>query len=73
MSKWRCFFRTGSGSGSNMLKGVIFPNKLEAFDQSQHTGPANQSEHIVLFKQLGFIEKGTKKSVTDRLGKVLQQ
>jgi len=32
----------------------------QAVDQSHHTGPADQSEHSVLFKRRGFIETGTK-------------
>jgi len=39
------------------------------FDQSQHTNPADQSEHSVLFRRRGFIETGTKQSVTDSLGR----
>jgi len=29
----------------------------------QHTDPANQSEHSVLFRRRGFIETGTKQNV----------
>jgi len=31
--------------------------------------PVDQSEHTVLFRRRGFIETGTKQSVTDRLGR----
>jgi len=37
---------------------------LKAVDQSQHVGPADQSEHIVLFKR-----RGINQNVTDRLGR----
>jgi len=46
-----------------------FPNTLEVLDQSQHTDPADQSEHRVLYWRRGFIETGSKQSVTDRLGR----
>jgi len=36
--------------------------------QSQHTVPADQSEHSVLFRRRDFTETGSKQSVTDRLG-----
>ena len=52
-----------------MVRAGHFPNTLEALDQSQHTDPADQSEHSVLFRRRGFIETGSKKSVTDRLGR----
>ncbi|XDV49752.1 hypothetical protein PO909_018940 [Leuciscus waleckii] len=52
-----------------MVRGGTFPNTLEALDQSQHTAPADQSEHSVLFRRRGFIETGSKQSVTDRLGR----
>jgi len=42
---------------------------VELLDQSQHTAPADQSEHIVLYRRRGFIETGTKQSITDRLGR----
>jgi len=32
---------------------------LEVVDQSQQTGPADQSEHIALIERRGFIETGT--------------
>jgi len=32
----------------------------EAVDQSQHTDPTDQSEHIALFRRRGFIETETK-------------
>jgi len=54
----------GYGKGA-----VHFPNTLEAIDQSQHTNPAGQSELIMLFRRRGFVETGTKQSVTDRLGR----
>jgi len=44
-------------------------NTLEVVHQSQHTGPADQSEHIALFRRSGFIETGTKQSVTDSCNK----
>jgi len=47
-----------------MVRGGTFPKH-----QSQHTASADQSEHIVLFRRRGFIETGTKQSVTDRLGR----
>jgi len=43
-----------------MVRGGSFP---------KHTAPADQSEHIVLFRRRGFIETETKQSVTDRLGR----
>jgi len=33
---------------------------LSCVSNSQHSGPANQSEHIVLFRKKGFMETGTK-------------
>jgi len=44
-----------------------FPNTLKAVDQSQHAGPADQSEYIEFFGRRGFIETGTKQNVSDRL------
>jgi len=56
-----------------MQKKGARPDPFEAFDQSQHTGPADQSEHIALFRTRGFIETGTKQRVTDRLRRELLQ
>jgi len=39
----------------------------QTLDQSQHTAPADQSEYSVLFRRRGFIETGTKQSITDGL------
>jgi len=50
-----------------------FSNKLKMVDQSQHSSPADQSEHTALFRRRGFIETGTKHSVTDRLGREVLQ
>jgi len=52
------------------VRGGTFPNMFKAVDQSQHTCPADQSEHSVLFRMRGFIETGTKQNFTDRLGRV---
>jgi len=32
-------------------------NTLQTLDQSQHPGPADQSEHTVTFGRKGFIER----------------
>jgi len=52
-----------------MVRARHFPNTFETLDQSQHNDPANQSEYCVLFRRRGFIETGSKQSVTDRLGR----
>jgi len=46
---------------------VIVRSRTLPNDQSQHTGPTDQSEYSMLFRRRGFIETETKKSVTDSL------
>jgi len=40
---------------------------LQVVDHSEHTGPANQSEYIVLFGRRAFIETGTKQRLHPNL------
>jgi len=57
-----------------MVKGRDWQNMFKSVDQSQHTGPADQSKHIAILGRMGFMETRTKWSDTDRLGiEMLQQ
>jgi len=50
-----------------IVRGVPF--QKQTVDQSQHTGPANQSEHTALCERRCFIATGNKKKVTNRLAR----